>query len=272
MLEGAPDVISHDGLHHQVAETLRQQLAGGALKPGDRLIEMRIARQMGVSQTPVREALRLLEREGLVEHRPRRGVYVTRLSAHDIDEIYSLRCALESLAIRRAMRSMTAVDLTGIEGIVAAMEAAARDGDADGLVALASRFHEAICALSRHGRLLSMWRSIVAQTRHVSTTAGHLYVAHLPTEAAYHRDVLNAMRTGDPDAAERAIQEHFHQAGHQFLRTALERGVLVVDGQFPRVCDVSDGEWALFLEPESAPSGDGTLRASMPAREEEIAR
>lgn len=261
MVKGAPDLIAHDGLHQHVAEILRRQIAGGVLKPGDRLVEMRIARQLGVSQTPVREALRLLEREGLVEHRPRRGVYVTHLSAHDIDEIYSVRCALESLAIRRAMRYMTPDDLTAIERIVAAMEATARDGDADGLVELASRFHEAICVLSRHGRLLHMWRSIVAQTSHVSATAGHLYVDHLPAEAAYHRDVLNAMRTGDAGAAERAIQDHFHQAGHQFLRTALARGVLAIDGRAPQMRDAADGEWALFLEPENMHTDGGTPTA-----------
>lgn len=264
--------IFRDGLHQQVAGTLRRHIADGRLKPGDRVVEMRLARQLGVSQTPVREALRLLEREGLVEHRPRHGVYVTRLSAHDIDEIYSLRCALESLAIRRAMHFVTPDDLAGIERIVGAMEAAARGGDADGVVALASRFHEAICRLGRHGRLLHLWRSIVAQTTHVSTTAGHLYVAHLPAEAAYHRDVLNAMHTGDASIAERAIQGHFHQAGHQFLRTALERGVLDVDGRRPRMRDTTDGEWALFLEPEAAQDNGNGPPAPRPAHEEGIVR
>ena len=72
-----------DGLHRWVAEELRTAIASGQLQPGDRLVEMGLARKYQVSQGPIREALRLLEREGLVTHQPRRGVYVTRLSAQD---------------------------------------------------------------------------------------------------------------------------------------------------------------------------------------------
>lgn len=222
--------LAQDGLYQRVADTLRQHIARGLLKPGERLREMHIARQMGVSQTPVREALRLLEREGLVVHKPRRGVYVIQLSPHDIDEIYSLRCALESLAIRRALLHMTPHDLRTIQRIVEEIETSAEAGDVDGLVSCAARFHEAICQFSRHERLLTMWRHLVAQTSYIGAVAGQLYVDHLPAEAAYHRAVLDAMRTGDPDVAEQAIKGHFQQAGHQLLRAAMDRGLFGSDG------------------------------------------
>lgn len=242
--------LSQDGLHRRVADTLRQQIARGLLSPGERLREMHIARQMGVSQTPVREALRLLEREGLVTHRPRRGVYVIQLLPRDVDEIYSLRCALESLAIRRALLFMTPYDLRAIERIVVEMETAAEVGDVDGLVTCAARFHEAICVLSRHDRLLTTWRQVVAQTSHIGAVAGQLYVDHLPAEAAYHRAVLDALRTGDPDVAELAIKGHFQQAGHQLLRTAMERGLFGTDEEPARLRTSQADEWAIFLEPE----------------------
>jgi DNA-binding GntR family transcriptional regulator len=94
-------------LHVHVADALREEIERGLLAPGERLVEMALARRFEVSQGPVREALRLLEREGLVDHRPRRGVYVRVLSARDIEEVYSLRAAIEGLAVRRAVQLMT---------------------------------------------------------------------------------------------------------------------------------------------------------------------
>ncbi|MDX6571986.1 MAG: hypothetical protein QOC86_1142, partial [Gaiellales bacterium] len=112
-------------LYVHVADALREEIERGVAAPGDRLVEMQVARRFGVSQAPVREALRMLEREGLVDHRPRRGVYVRLISAVDIEEIYSLRVAIEGLSARRAVQHMTSDDRALMWAALDSMESAA---------------------------------------------------------------------------------------------------------------------------------------------------
>ena len=102
-LEGASGGIVAPSVVDIVAEELHALIFSGSLKPGERLVEERLTERFGVSWPPLREALRLLEQEGLVERRPRRGTIVTPLDANDVREIYSLRWALERLAIELAL-------------------------------------------------------------------------------------------------------------------------------------------------------------------------
>lgn len=240
--------IAQDGLHRRVADTLRGEIAAGLLKPGERLVELHIARQLGVSQGPVREALRLLEQEGLITHQPRRGVYVTQLSWRDVDEIYSVRAALEGMAARRALRYMRPRDFTTLEHLLADMAAAADAGDTVTRIDVAVRFHEAICQFSNHDRLLRTWQSMIAQTSHYAHVAG-LFTADRQRDVALHREILDAFYTGDPDVAEAAAKRHAQQAGRALLRGALEMGLLTGDSTTAWHETAAD-EWALLLEPE----------------------
>jgi len=246
--------IAQDGLHRQVADALRAEIVAGLLKPGDRLVELRIAHQWGVSQGPVREALRLLEREGLVTHQPRRGVYVTRLSWRDIDEIYSMRAALEAMAARRALRYMRPSDFATLEHLLAEMTVAADAGDVVAPIDAAVRFHEAICQFSAHDRLLHTWRSMIAQTSHYAHVAG-LFTADRQRDVALHREIFDALCTGDPDIAEATAKRHAQRAGRDLLRGALEMGLFAGDPAAARR-ETADDEWVLLLEPEE-PEKDG---------------
>lgn len=246
--------IAQDGLHRRVAEALRAEIVGGILQPGDRLVELRIAHQLGVSQGPVREALRLLEREGLVVHQPRRGVYVTRLSWRDIDEIYSMRAALEGMAARRALRYMRPADFAVLERLLTEMATAADAGETIARIDAAVRFHEAICQFSAHERLLHTWRSMIAQTSHYAHVAG-LFTADRQHDVALHREIYDALCTGDPDIAEAVARRHAQHAGRDLLRGARETGLLPDDpGETRR--ETADDEWVLLLEPD-APEKDG---------------
>jgi DNA-binding GntR family transcriptional regulator len=146
-----------------------------------------------------------------------------------LDEIYSARGAIEGLAARRALRYMGRHDFVVLERLIAETSAAAQAGDAAALVEIAVRFHEAICTFARHKRLLHIWRSMIAQTSHFARVAGH-FQADLQRDVALHQEVLDALRTGDPDVAESTIKRHVQHAGHQLLRGAMQVGLLMTAG------------------------------------------
>ena len=122
-------------------------------------------------------------------------------------------------------------------------------GSGPALVEIAVRFHEAICTFARHKRLLHIWRSMIAQTSHSARVAGH-FQADLQRDVAPHQEVLDALRTGDPNVAESTIKRHVQHAGHQLLRGAIQVGLLMTAGTSAVVREVSDTEWARLLELE----------------------
>src|SRR5207244_9276457 len=129
-----------------VAEELRTLILSGSLKPGERLVEERLTERFGVSRPPLREALRLLEQEGLVERRPRRGTIVTALQADDVREIYTLRWALERLAIELVVPVEDPAVLEPLRAAIAAMKVAAAAGDREALLEANMGFHLALCS------------------------------------------------------------------------------------------------------------------------------
>src|SRR3954469_5152644 len=112
-----------------VVRRLRAEILSGELAPGERIVEEQLTRRFGTSRAPLREALRLLGQQGLVEHSPRRGVRVTRLSARAIDELFTLRDALEQFAVRCATAHPVDDGLDAMAAAVEAMECATAAGD-----------------------------------------------------------------------------------------------------------------------------------------------
>jgi DNA-binding GntR family transcriptional regulator len=132
---------------------LRREIVGGTLVPGERLIEEQLTQRYGISRAPLREALRLLGQQGLVEHLPRRGVRVSTLSERDVQELYGLRDVLERYAVDVALPMGTEADLAPIRAALQEMRAAATAGDALELADAHQRFHLALLGLARHRQL-----------------------------------------------------------------------------------------------------------------------
>jgi DNA-binding GntR family transcriptional regulator len=154
--------ISLPSIVDLVVRELRGLIVSGEVRPGDRLVEERLTERFGVSRPPVREALRILEREGLVQRLPRRGAIVTPLDANDVREIYSLRWALERLAIELALPVEDEERLEALREAVAAM----RDtSDRETLLEANWRFHLALVSLPGHKRLLAAYEALLAQLR-----------------------------------------------------------------------------------------------------------
>jgi DNA-binding GntR family transcriptional regulator len=191
-----------------VARILRTEIFSGQLKPGESLPERLIAEQLGVSRTPVREALFTLQSEGLVELTPNRGASVRTVTAHDIVQIYSLRGVLESYAAREAATTRTRQDLDALEDAHAKLERITASGGTAPEQALADlAFHTLISEATGSRLLHTIMGQVLAFT--VSYRSNYSYPAARTAAAiAEHRAILDALRDGDADGAERLMREH----------------------------------------------------------------
>jgi DNA-binding GntR family transcriptional regulator len=208
------------GLADQVYKTLREYLGSHVIVPGQRLQEAPLALTLGVSRTPVREALARLESEGLIAA-DGRSFMVPVLSEADIDEIYELRGLLEPEALAQAVASAT--DGKTLSGVAAALrdaEAADRSGDAEAFIDANARFHAGWHELVRNRRLL---RAIALSAGHVR----YLRVLTLNNAAARKaalagmRNILSVLRKRDAQRASRVMREHLRVARHH-LRLVLD--------------------------------------------------
>jgi len=157
----------HPSLQEKVYDHLKQAILAGEVQPGERLLETHLARSLGVSRIPVREAIRKLEREGLVVAFPRRGVYASSLSVRDVDEVYTVRAVLEGLAARLAAEHRTDEQLLRLDAIVTEMAGQARRGDSVGLFTTGRRFHEVVLEASDNAKLALLMDLIRSQVERI---------------------------------------------------------------------------------------------------------
>ena len=146
-----------------VADRIRKAIITGELCPGERLSESALADQMGVSRSPVREALQILKMNGLVVDVSRRSSHVWSPTPVDVDEIFSLRTMIESLASEWLVRNLSEVDVQAMEKIMLEESLAIADGDAFNILDSDKRFHQYICNRSQHSRLMEWWDQLMWQ-------------------------------------------------------------------------------------------------------------
>ncbi|MDX6721674.1 MAG: hypothetical protein QOD73_78 [Solirubrobacteraceae bacterium] len=192
-------------LRHQIRDLLVERILDGEYAPGERLVETHLARELGVSKAPVREALRELESLRLVVSEPHRGASVRDLSADEIAEGYPVRAALESLAARAATEAY-AGDVGQLDEEVTAMRAAAARGDVQGFIRHDVRFHRLIVEAAGNGTLLDLWDALHVDLRTTITLIMHR--AELGQVAETHVAVLEALRSRDPARAADAVHHH----------------------------------------------------------------
>lgn len=206
--------VPHKSLREAAYAAIREAIVSGVLRPGQRLVELDLAQRLGISRAPVREALRLLESEGLVVAEPHRGAHVAHFSRHDLWEIYTLRAAVEGLAVRLVAASPTLEVIDRLESLVHQMRETAACGERERLTDLDLEFHRTICQAANHRRLLEAWEGMSAQVRmFVAITSQH----RLPPEqlVRYHEVVLEAIRHRDPDRAEATLKSHILEYGER---------------------------------------------------------
>jgi DNA-binding GntR family transcriptional regulator len=185
--------------------SIRESIIAGRFQMGEHLIESRIADELEVSRGPVREALRRLGQEGLVEERPRRGTFVCEISADDFVDIYNVRIAIETAAVR-LVAGMHA-DLAPVEDTVRRLGGAARKHQVAKAVELEFRIHEQLCELSGNRYLVGVFRSLAGPVRMALGLDDAAY-EHLGDLVPEHEALLEAVRDGDGDHAAVAMHEH----------------------------------------------------------------
>jgi len=197
--------IARTVLREQVKDILLQRIVRGELQPGERLVETRIAQELGTSQAPVREALRDLELLRLVESEPFRGARVRAFGEEELIEIYPVRAALEELAAKEAAARLDG-DVSVLEREVDAMRAAAKRGDLHALVQHDFAFHRRIVEAAGNAILLQSWKALGVEGRIILTIYGTQVE---PEEAAeLHVPILEAIRSGNAALAGKEARKH----------------------------------------------------------------
>ena len=214
MIDASIALVSGRALRHDIADALRDEIINGRLEPGERILEVELARRFGVSRQPVREAIRTLEREGLLTSLPNRGTFVTRVSLADAIAIQDIRAQLEGLAARLAVEHLSTADFKRLRELVRDMRTAARRRASHDLVALDLEFHNVINTRSEHRLLLEVLASVGVYTRGfvVHTRSYYARQRDLLFVANSHALLLEALLTREPDQAEQAMHAHIQSA------------------------------------------------------------
>jgi DNA-binding GntR family transcriptional regulator len=198
--------IQQNTLAELVTKRLRDAIVSRQLQPGERLTEPSLAKQLGVSRSPIREALHFLEQERLVSSKTNRGTYVWDPTEDDVDEILSLRVMLESLAAEWVTETLTEEDFTYLEAAIEREKQAIADGDLLELIHQDRQFHEYVLCKASHSRLLEWWQQIMSQWevliyRRLQHHPGEIE----PTVPADHAAILKALRAKN---LEKVLQLH----------------------------------------------------------------
>lgn len=209
------DPAASDGIARPVSlvdyavAKIRHRILTGALSPKSQIVEQRLTEELGISRPPLREALRLLEREGLVHQVPRRGTFVVPLMLHDVYEIYTLRRQYESMAVDLAFPIADATRLARCRDAFADMERAAAAGDHDAHNLAAFSFHASIVGLAGHARLESAFRSLQMQMQMcMAMNRAARSDESLVGDVERHRRLLELIEVGDPEPLRAELAGH----------------------------------------------------------------
>lgn len=206
----APDggklaLLAPQSLAELAYRSIRDSIVAHRFGAGERLVEARLAEELGISRAPVREALRRLADEHLVVERPRQGTFVREFTADDFIDIYNLRMAIETAAIRLLTRRGQGIE--PLEAILEDMRRAASRRRPEEVAGLEFRLHETLCELSGNAYLTVVFRSLAAQIR-VALALDDAQYTDLHDIVAEHVPVLEAIRSGDERRAAAVLQQH----------------------------------------------------------------
>ncbi len=211
-------------LSDYVADQLRQTILADQFSPKERLVEQEIAESMQTSRGPVRDALKILENEGLIVRQSHRGAYVAQLNPEDFMEVYTLREALETLAIRWAIQNATDQQIDDLTNLVVSMESLSRQNyNQVDATDLDMDFHHTLCKISGHRRVLSAWESLSGQIRLVVLKHRIVHPEDLRERSVpWHYKIVDAMRERDTEKAIRELRTHM-AASYEWAQKLLDQ-------------------------------------------------
>ncbi len=205
--------IGHDTLNQRVYRQLRQLVTSGGIAPGAQLEEQTLASQMGVSRTPLREAITQLVTEGLVENRPYRGNFVRAFTAEQVRDLYVVRQALEGCAVRLAVPRLTEARVEVLRAILADVQRALEAGELTWYGTADGRFHNTLASYSENQTLIDCLERLGLQIQIVRTMAND-DPAVVRRTALERPRILAALEGRDVEAAVRLMEQHIEGVGH----------------------------------------------------------
>lgn len=215
-------------LREVVFESLREAIIGGILMPGERLMEQQLAEELGVSRTPVREAIRKLELEGFVVMIPRKGAYVAGISLKDVADVFEIRAALEGLAAGLAAERITDDELEELERILVRKAEIIEENNLEQLIEIDTMFHDHLYRASRNEKLVQIINNLREQIqRFRSTTLA--YPGRMKVALEEHKKIVEAISERNVVLAQQLAQEHIENAENSMLETIHQKGIPTSD-------------------------------------------
>ncbi|MCD7873744.1 MAG: GntR family transcriptional regulator [Acidaminococcaceae bacterium] len=208
-------------LRELVCENIRQAIIDGTFSPGERLMEIQLANEIGVSRTPVREAIRKLELEGFVVMIPRRGTYVADISIKDINEVYEIRTSLDVLAARLAAERINDDELETLQRLLVEIGQHIEENNMEKIVEVDIAFHDVLYQASRNERL----RNIINNLREQITVirgCSMMYPGRLAYTMEEHRALVDSIAARDVERAQNAARIHLENAEHALFKNMVE--------------------------------------------------
>lgn len=192
-----------------VFQTLRKAIITGELQPGERLMETQLGEKLGVSRTPIREAIRKLELEGLVVMVPRKGAQVAQFTEKDIQDVLEVRAALEALACKLTCKNMDDRVLLKLQLVIKEYEYAAEQGDIETMIQKDVEFHEAIFNATQNDKLVQLFNNLREQV-HRYRIAYMKNTSQSETVNAEHIEILEALKEGNEERVAELAAQHIH--------------------------------------------------------------
>jgi DNA-binding GntR family transcriptional regulator len=219
--------IEKNHLFEQIHKVLWEKIRNGEIVPGQRLKDIEWAQHLGVSRTPVREAMRKMQQEGVLIPLAQGGYEVRGTSRKDLIELYRCRAALEALAIEDAVAHAGDNEVRQLEQLVAQCDQAIVDGDLDAAFSLNSAFHKAVLDLSGNTHLQTLldslqklvffYRSALLKMSRDDPASTALYIERLHIKQTHHRAILDALKAGDGSRAATLMRDHVRETAEDLL-------------------------------------------------------
>lgn len=222
MVSDRDDLKEQYSLRGKIYNTLRENILNNKYKPGESLIETKLADELHVSRTPIREAIRQLELEGLVESIPNRGVYVRGISKKDMKDIYSIRLALEVLAAKWSIDNITDDEVNELKDLYELMEFYTGKGDIDRIAKLNTEFHQVIFNASKSNILINLlndFQLYVRWARHESLSMP----GRMEKALEEHKKILEAFENKDADEVVKTLTAHIENSSKNLFNKMTDK-------------------------------------------------
>ncbi|ACB95827.1 GntR family transcriptional regulator [Beijerinckia indica] len=217
-----PTPIFRQSLHDVLTPSLRQLILGGELKPGEKIPERQLCERFGVSRTPLREALKVLAAEGLIELLPQRGAIVAQISPEDIEELFPIMAALEALAGELACERATDADIAQVRALHGQMMESYRNGDEDDYLRLNRRIHQTIFDIAHNETLAAMYQQILTRMH------SHRFIvrkseANWKSAVEEHEKIMEALAARDKRRLPSLLRKHVTGTTVRIATESVER-------------------------------------------------